>query len=162
MTAITTAEKDAIKDAAKEKTLKGPAAPDAAEPAELDALALEAAALDAEANPAAAALEQAAAAAQASAEQQWAALVYQLGSTASPIIAPNWNMQPQEWDALGNAWAPILAEYFPDTASLGPWPGAILTTALIVAPRIGSPLRAPEPRQAPAQVQDVAEGGGNG
>lgn len=129
------------------------AAPEAARPEELAELQAEAELLGNQASPASEAMAAAQAAAVNQGEQQWAALVEQLGCAASPILCPNWEMGRAEWAALGQAWAPILQQYFPDASSLGPWPGAILATALIVAPRIGRPLRAPEPEAGKGEGQ---------
>lgn len=129
-------------------------APVAAAP-EVENLAADLAGLQAEAtlidSQPGAAVAAVAAQQQASADQiaaEWAALIVGIGTPAAAILAPNWQIQPAELAALGQAWAPILQEYFPDgVGSMGPWPGAILATAMVVAPRLGLPRHAPPPEE---------------
>lgn len=129
---------------------------------DLQELQHEAAQIDASVSPAAAAAQQQQAAAANQQEAEWAALVVGLGAPVAQILAPNWQIQRAELEALGNAWAPILQQYFPDgPGSMGPWPGAILCTAMVVGPRIGVPRHLPKPEQgnasqpATGQVQEA-------
>lgn len=131
------------------------AAPQAANQGEFLALEAEATMMAGEADPALAALQAHQAQQAAEGVAQWAALVAQLGKPATDIIAPGWRVSQEEWTALGQAWAPILQQYFPEATDLGPWPGAILCTALIVAPRIGRPMR--EAPADPGQDDDQDE-----
>lgn len=124
---------------------------------DLQELAHEAAQIDATVSPATAAAQEQQAAAANQQEAEWAALVVGLGTPVAQILAPNWQIQRAELEALGNAWAPILQQYFPEgVGSMGPWPGAILCTAMVIGPRLQIPRHAPAPEQQGGQVQEAA------
>lgn len=75
---------------------------------------------------------------------EWVGLIVGLGVPAAAVLAPNWAIKPAELAALGEAWAPVMMEYFPEgVGGMGPWVGAIAVTAMFAAPRIGIPRHAP-------------------
>ena len=52
------------------------------------------------------------------------------------ILAPGWNVTPQEQAALADAYAKVLAKYFPDPGGAGPEIGCAIVTLAIFGPRI--------------------------
>lgn len=66
------------------------------------------------------------------------------------ILAPNWQIKPEEIQMLSEAYGALLDKYMPGVA-MGVEVTAILCTAMVVAPRIGTPLKVVE-----------AEGGDDG
>jgi len=69
------------------------------------------------------------------------------------LLAPAWAIQPAEVDALADAYAPVIDKYFP--GGMGVEGGALLVTAAVLAPRLGTPRKLPEksdppPARAPA------------
>lgn len=80
-----------------------------------------------------------------------------LGALLQPlfaIAAPGWGMQPNECQALADAWAPVVDKYFPDL-QLGVELNAALVTLAVLGPRLRTPAR-PKP-QPPADDQAEAE-----
>jgi hypothetical protein len=64
---------------------------------------------------------------------------------AFQILAPNWGVKPEEIAALSEAYADVAATYYPDgVGELGPWPGAILCTAMVLGPKMRKPRHADE------------------
>lgn len=66
--------------------------------------------------------------------------------TLSTIVCPNWELQPSEHLQLVEAFVPLLKKYMPNIdsgASLPPEVLALLTVAMIAAPRLAArkPLR---------------------
>jgi len=65
------------------------------------------------------------------------------------VGAPNWNIQPEEYDALAEGGARVLLKYWPDgMGTMGPEMGLGITLLAIAAPRMaaGLPLRADPPK----------------
>lgn len=77
-----------------------------------------------------------------------------LAQTGFGLLAPNWKVQAAECKALGDAWAPVLLKYFPNL-NVSVEAMAIVTTALVIAPRLGIP-RTAEPAK-PAAPQNPGE-----
>lgn len=84
---------------------------------------------------------------------------FDMGTMISPalmasfsILAPAWEVTESECTALGEAWGSCFELWFPDSqlspkyAALGT---AVLTTAMVVAPRMGKPKK---------EVKEVADG----
>lgn len=73
------------------------------------------------------------------------------------VMAPNWDVSPEETEALAEAWGNCLDAFFP---SLDVDPrvaavlGAVTTTALVVGPRWHQPRNEKERRQAEKQRQE--------
>ena len=59
------------------------------------------------------------------------------------IFAPAWNVTEQEKTMLAGAYAQVVDKYFPDIA-MGPEFTAIAITGMVIAPRIGQPMREEE------------------
>ena len=60
------------------------------------------------------------------------------------VLAPNWEVQPAECEALAGAYATVIDKWFPDAASnTGPELAAALVTVAVIQPRIGKPRRVP-------------------
>lgn len=58
------------------------------------------------------------------------------------LLAPNWNIQPQEVEALAQAYAPLLQKYFPDGPSqFGPEISAVMVTLAVFGPRYKLPRK---------------------
>tara|TARA_B100000446_G_scaffold185938_3_gene211046 strand:+ start:3725 stop:4189 length:465 start_codon:yes stop_codon:yes gene_type:complete len=69
------------------------------------------------------------------------------------VVAPNWQVSDGEAGALAEAYSEVCAHYFPDGAGeLGPWPAALLCTALVVGPKIKTPMRAIPESEAEGQT----------
>lgn len=66
-------------------------------------------------------------------------------------LAPEWKLTAQEIQMLAQAHGAALDHYFPDGIDLGPLPVAVITTAMVIAPRIGQPMRKPKPKKQPPQ-----------
>ncbi|NKF52785.1 hypothetical protein G3R49_19700 [Shewanella sp. WXL01] len=65
--------------------------------------------------------------------------VVQLGCA---LLAPNWDIQPEEQQALADSYGALIDKYFPDGAgSFGVELNALLITGAIVTPRLGKPRR---------------------
>lgn len=65
------------------------------------------------------------------------------------ILAPNWNVTPDEVDIVAEAYADVINKYFPGGLSLGVEVNALMATALIFGPRLGTPRKAPAKTSAP-------------
>lgn len=65
---------------------------------------------------------------------------------ACAVLAPSWNIQPAEQQALAENYANVIDKYFPGgVGQFGPELSALLVTAAIITPRLGTP-RKPEPK----------------
>ncbi len=87
-------------------------------------------------------------------------LIMPICDLATKALCPNWDIQPQEVDALAEAYAAVIDKYFPDAAShLGVELNALLITAAIFVPRLasGEPPRKPREKQDPQPVQQQEE-----
>lgn len=68
------------------------------------------------------------------------------------LLAPNWNVQPEESAALAEAYAPVIDKYFPDAGSgMGPELMAVTVSLAVLGPRLAIP------RKAQAQEVTVTE-----
>ena len=76
------------------------------------------------------------------------------------VLAPAWNVTTEEKQALSKAYGDLIDKYFPDVQT-GPEVGAILVTGMVLAPRIGQPLKNPEHDSEPGREQG-GEGPGDG
>jgi len=67
---------------------------------------------------------------------------------ASNTLAPNWAVADAEIEQLANAYGALLDKYYPDKIGFfdkwGAEITAITVTALVIAPRINTPLQPPE------------------
>ena len=75
---------------------------------------------------------------------EWKSIFVQLLTPSFAVLAPNWGVQGQEVEALADAYAPLMAKYFPDASQVGPEIGAFLVTAAIIAPRLSIPRKVEE------------------
>ena len=76
-----------------------------------------------------------------------AELIAPVVQLACAVLAPNWNIQGEEQQALAQSYGAVLDKYFPEGAGqFGPELSALLITAAILTPRIGTP-RKPEPEE---------------
>lgn len=74
---------------------------------------------------------------------QTAALATPIGMTVGMLFGmlaatrgPHWKLSDPEADQLGQAWAPVLAQYLPADGAGSPWFGALLVTGLVIGPRV--------------------------
>lgn len=74
-----------------------------------------------------------------------AELVQPLVSLLCVTVAPAWEITAAEQEQLAGAYADVIDKYFPDGVPMGPEVGAIMVTAAIVMPRLGRPMKEPEP-----------------
>ena len=91
--------------------------------------------------------------------QEWKTIIGILLGAGFGIVAPNWNVQKSEVDALSDAYAPLLDKYFPDISLMGAEIAAVLTTAAIIVPRLGMDRKIEDrdevPSEAPAKTKKV-------
>lgn len=76
------------------------------------------------------------------------------------IVAPNWNIQPEEHSMLAGECVSVLDYYFPNAKNyVGPWAGLGLAVASIAYPRVaeGVPMRLPKPEEEEATAQQGEE-----
>jgi hypothetical protein len=66
-------------------------------------------------------------------------------------VVPAWKIGKAEQDTLAEAYGAVLDKYFPGGIEMGPELGAVLVTAAIIMPRLGQPMRDPEPEPEPGQ-----------
>ena len=105
----------------------------------------------------------AAAAIASTSEADYKELLTQLMGPVFAVMAPGWNVQAGEVDALAGAYSPLLTKYFPEgPGKFGPEVAAVLTTVMVFGPRLKMPRTleaAPEKPQkthGPAANDDVA------
>ena len=77
-----------------------------------------------------------------------AELVQPLVGLLCVSLAPAWAITNEEQAELSGAYALVIDKYFPDGVPMGPELGAVMITAAIVMPRLGKPLKEPEPEGA--------------
>lgn len=65
------------------------------------------------------------------------------------MLAPNWEVQPDEISALGEAYGALLDKYFPDGVATrySVEFTALLCTATVFGSRIGTPRKKPKPKK---------------
>jgi len=72
------------------------------------------------------------------------------------VLAPNWQVAPEEVEQLTEAYTALLSKYCPDgLGEYGVEISAVMMTFAVVAPRIGTPRTAPPPKQEGQKVPDV-------
>lgn len=73
------------------------------------------------------------------------------------VLAPNWQVAPEEVEKLTEAYTALLNKYCPDgLGEYGVEISAVMMTFAIVAPRLGTPRTAPKPKEEEReQVPDV-------
>lgn len=93
---------------------------------------------------------------------EWKELIVQLLIPTFQLMAPAWNVQESEIDALGEAYAAVLSKYCPEGLSRwGPELTAGLTTVAVFGPRMraGLPRKVLEkPAEKPEQGEADAAG----
>lgn len=70
--------------------------------------------------------------------------------TTFAILAPNWEVSADECAALGKAWGDVAQVWFPDMQLSPKWAvlgTAIITTGLVVMPRLKIPARIEEKQE---------------
>ena len=82
-------------------------------------------------------------------------LVMPLVALGCNLLAPAWDIQAEEVDALSSAYGDLLDKYFPDGAgAFGVELSALLVTGAIIAPRLGKPRKdLTEQEKAAAQTE---------
>ena len=65
------------------------------------------------------------------------------------VMAPNWNVEPAEVEALADVYAPVIDKYLP--GGMGVEGAALLVTVAVLGPRLMIPRKAPA-REAPADL----------
>ncbi len=69
------------------------------------------------------------------------------------VLAPNWNVGPEEVEQLTEAYTSLLAKYCPDgLGEYGVEISAVMMTFAVVAPRIGTPRKAEPKKEERGQV----------
>ena len=81
------------------------------------------------------------------------------------VLAPNWEVKPEEVEQLTEAYTALICKYFPDgLGEYGVEISAVMMTFAVVAPRIGKPRERPkEPAQNeeyPSELEGDIENGG--
>ena len=85
---------------------------------------------------------------------EWKTIFTQLLGPGFAILAPAWNVQKSEIEALSEAYAPVMAKYFPDVSQVGPEISAALVTAAVIVPRLSMPRKVENKNEAsPAEVE---------
>lgn len=74
-----------------------------------------------------------------------AALIAPLVALFCNVVAPAWGINDTEQKTLADAYAAVVDKYFPDGVPMGPEVGALMVTAAVFMPRIGKPMKEPEP-----------------
>jgi len=69
-------------------------------------------------------------------------------------VVPAWKIGKAEQDTLAEAYGAVIDKYFPGGIEMGPELGAVLVTAAIIVPRLGQPMRDPEPEPENKQEGD--------
>ena len=72
--------------------------------------------------------------------KEYKGLLVALFTPTFSLLAPAWNIQESEIEALSDAYSGVLQKYFPDgTKAVGAELGAALVTIAIFAPRVSLP-----------------------
>jgi len=89
-------------------------------------------------------------------------LIAPIVAMCAGVLVPNWNLQKEEIQGLSESYGLVIDKYFPSAASsLGVELNALLMTAAIVLPRLGTPRKKPEPKKKTDNNQpDKKETGG--
>ncbi len=86
-------------------------------------------------------------------------LVAPMLSMLAQAMAPNWNVTDGECLNVGVAAETFINETWGGLDNVPAWATLLLTVAMVVAPRIGTPLRAVEAPVHPDDVSKVEEKG---
>lgn len=83
-------------------------------------------------------------------------LMAQVIQVTADIAAPNWKIQQEESEQLGNVYGALLDKYLPDSGlnNFGLEISALLVTGMVLKSRAGIPLRKPESKKEEGE-QDV-------
>jgi len=89
-------------------------------------------------------------------------LIAPIVAMCAGVLVPNWNLKNEEIQGLSESYGLVIDKYFPAAASsLGVELNALLMTAAIVLPRLGTPRKKPEPNKKPENnPSDKQESGG--
>ena len=112
-------------------------------------LGAEIAALEREVQAGAEVVELEQEAARQSGSDEWRDIFAGLLGPGFAVLAPNWNIQTDEVKALADAYAPLMAKYFPDASQVGPEIGALFVTVAVIAPRLSTPRKIIEEKPGP-------------
>lgn len=89
------------------------------------------------------------------------ALMGEVVQTVADIFAPNWQMQAEESEALGNVYGKLLDKYMPDSGlnKYGLEISAVLVTGMFLKSRKGVPMKIEneKPEENPEQKADASE-----
>lgn len=77
----------------------------------------------------------------AEAKAQYMPLVTAVLTPSAQIICPAWELSGDEISALADSYAECLATYWPEMGDMPAWVAPLITTAVIVGPRLGKPRR---------------------
>ncbi len=82
-----------------------------------------------------------------------AELLSQAIQITADVVAPNWQIQPEESEQLGTVYGALLDKYMPDSGldRFGLEISALLVTGLIIKSRSGIPLRKPDDKKPPLE-----------
>jgi len=73
-------------------------------------------------------------------------LIAPIVAMCAGVLVPNWNLQNEEIQGLSESYGLVIDKYFPSAAtSLGVELNALLMTAAIVLPRMGTPRKKSDP-----------------
>ncbi|MCW3173755.1 hypothetical protein [Shewanella subflava] len=71
-----------------------------------------------------------------------AEIILPVVSLACGVLAPNWDIKPEEQAALADCYGALMDKYFPDMAESGGVElSALLVTAAILTPRLSTPRK---------------------
>lgn len=86
-----------------------------------------------------------------------AELIAPVVSLALGVLAPNWNVGPEEQAALSDSYGALIDKYFPEGAgAFGVELSALMITAAILTPRLGTPRKVEEKQEKPAEIKEAA------
>jgi len=84
-----------------------------------------------------------------------AELIQPIVGMVAGIFVPNWDLKEPEIKGLSEAYGSVLDKYFPDTGKLmGVELNALLITAAVVMPRIGTPAKKEPSKPDKTETQD--------
>ncbi|MGI2072630.1 hypothetical protein [Shewanella baltica] len=84
-----------------------------------------------------------------------AEIILPVVSLACGVLAPNWDIKPEEQAALADCYGALMDKYFPDIAESGGVElSALLVTAAILTPRLSTPRKL-EPEK-PKEIKEAA------
>jgi len=76
------------------------------------------------------------------------------------VLAPNWQIRPEEVEQLTDVYSALLSKYCPDgLGNYGVEISALMLTAAVIGPRLGTPrLEIPAPKGKAEAMPDVLSG----